>query len=117
MIRKFVAALVAACCMAGIGASAASATSEYFYKENLLSGGSAVSGTPHENINFVGAYSNSGVPYAIAECPRSCVSVKHYLSGSGPSVTESFSPEAGFWEGWLKNESGSTGRFTAEERF
>jgi hypothetical protein len=116
-MKKFVAALTAVCCLAGVGASGASATSEFFYKENLLGSLKAVSGTPHENVNFVGAYSNSGLPYAVAECEGGCSTVRHYLSGSGTSVTESFAAEPGFWEGWLKNEGGSTGRFTAEERF
>ena len=118
MIRKICAALAAVCCVGAIAASGAFATSEYFYKENSLASGAKVSGTPHEGINFVGAYTSMKEPfYAIAECTGGCVTVTHFLQGNTGATTESFTPEAGFWKGWLWNDGNVAGRFTAEERF
>jgi hypothetical protein len=116
MIRKLTAALVVICAMSAIGASGAWATSEYFYHENSLCNECSVSSSPH-NVNFVGAYKGYTGSFEIGLCsPVNCASgIGRQNYGTGTSLTESFPAESG--RGYLKNNSGKTGTFTAEIRY
>jgi hypothetical protein len=117
MIRRLIAAFVAVCAIGGIGAAGASATSEFFYHENTLANTQSVSSVPKNTIFFVGAYKGFTGEYSIGLCnPVNCATgVGRRSWGSGTSLTESFPAEAG--RGWLENESGKTGTFTAEIRY
>jgi hypothetical protein len=120
MIRKLAVIFAAMCMVASIGASTASATSEYFYKENLLANDAKVSSAPKEGIYFVGAYKGYTGLYEIGLCESGACSysVRKWAEGTGTSLTESFSAEpGGNWCGRLANWSGQTGSFTAEIRY
>jgi hypothetical protein len=116
VIRKFAGIIGIICIVAGAGASSAMATSEYFYKENLLANEQSVSSSPH-TIYFVGAYKGYTGEYEIALCsPVNCANSTNPLAyGTGTSLTASFGATSG--RGDVENLSKVTGRFTAEIRY
>lgn len=115
-IRRTLALLTAVCCIGGITAGSASATSEWFYKENILGAHSAVSGVPHGTTYFVGAYTSShNLTYCVAGYEPGVILWARQCTSFTTSVTTSFPAQQG--RGLLQNESAEAGRFSAEERY
>lgn len=112
-MRRMLALLAAACCVGGVTAGTASATSEWFYKENTLAAHAAVSSPPHSTTWFVGAYTSShNLNYCVSLYePTGFEQCGAFVT----SVTTSFPAQQG--KGLLRNQSNETGRFSAEVRF
>jgi len=112
MSRRVATVVAVICCFGVIGVSSASATSEYFYKENYLAEWSSVSGHPRSTLWFVGAYTSSSARYCVGTQQNG----RNERCGEGSSVTVSFPVEEAtpFLEHTTK---AGTVKFTAEERY
>jgi hypothetical protein len=115
MKRRIAIVLAAICASCVVGVPTASATAEYFYYNNWLSPGGAVSGKPVGSLYFVGAY--TGLPsgtYCVA--PRKNGAYEYRICGAETTgITISFSARYG--EGELYDSGPYTRRFTAEQRY
>lgn len=103
-------------CFGIVGVSSASATAEYFYKENILGEWQSVSGVPHPDLYMVAAYTNNTEAVYCVRAPESIY--VNQVCGQDTKSVQTTLPTPEYGRGELEHHTfGGAARFTAEERF